>query len=78
MARATEYGNQRLAVIEAIADRKVHHSRQPTVRELAGEFEVSVATMHSWLEKLRDEGMVEWTPGRHRSLRLTPQASPLL
>jgi DNA-binding transcriptional regulator YhcF (GntR family) len=72
MARATAYGDQKEAVVQAIADRRLHHSRQPTVRELAEQFEVSVATMHSWLGKLKDEGLVEWTPGRHRSLRTTP------
>jgi transposase len=48
------------------------------VRELAAQFGVGTATMHAWLSRLSDEGMVEWTAGRHRSLRLSQQGSQQL
>ena len=74
MARASKYSDQKLVVLQEIADRVRHHSKVPSVRELADRFQVSPATMHSWLNRLNNEGLVEWTPGRHRSLRVTPQA----
>lgn len=78
MARRSEYGNQKTAVLAEIGDRMRRHSKMPTVRELADRFEVSAATMHSWLTRLAEEGLVEWTPGRHRSLRCTPRGIQLL
>ena len=74
MARASRYSDQKVAVLTEISERVTRHSKVPTVRELAEAFEVSPATMHSWLRRLGEEGLVEWTPGRHRSLRCTPLA----
>lgn len=78
MARASQYADKKLDVVAEIHERVRRHSRTPTVRELATRFEVSAATMHSWLNRLNEEGLVEWTPGRHRSLRVTPQATQQL
>lgn len=78
MPRATQYGHQKLAVLAEISERIRRHSKVPTVRELAERFGVSTATMHSWLTRLAGEGLVEWTPGRHRSLRCTARAIQLL
>lgn len=78
MARASDYGDRKMAVLGELDGRMRRHSRVPTVRELAEIFEISPATMHSWLTKLNKEGLVEWTPGRHRSLHPTPQGSQLL
>lgn len=78
MARASDYGDRKMAVVEHLEQRLRTHSKTPTVRELAETFEVSPATMHSWLTKLGKEGLVEWTPGRHRSLHCTQQAIQLL
>jgi len=78
MARATRYGEQKLAVLAEVSERVRQHSKVPTVRELAERFGVSPATMHSWLVRLAGEELVEWSPGRHRSLRCTPRAIQLL
>jgi DNA-binding IclR family transcriptional regulator len=78
MARLSQYRDQRLAVLTEISERVRRHSKVPTVRELAERFDISAATMHSWLTRLAEEGLVEWTPGRHRSLRCTPRAIQLL
>ena len=78
MARRTQYGEQKVAVLAEISERVRRHSKVPTVRELADRFAISAATMHSWLTRLAEEGLVEWTPGRHRSLRCTPRGIQLL
>lgn len=78
MARASRYGDQKMAVLREVDDRVRRHSKIPTVRELAELFEVAPATMHSWLTRLSEEGLVEWTRGKHRSLRLSPAASQQL
>lgn len=78
MVRASQYGDQRVAVLAEIYDRVRSHSKVPTVRELAQWFGISPATMHSWLTRLAEEGLVEWTAGRHRSLRCTQAGIQLL
>lgn len=71
MARPSQYTQHRddvLALIDAAAAR---HTSPPTVRALAEELGVGVATMHSYLGKMAEEGLVEWQPRSHRSIRLT-------
>jgi len=72
MARASRYPDSREEILRSLNDVALAHGKPPSVRDLATKFQVGVATMHSYLEKLAEEGMVEWRPGRHRSLHLTP------
>lgn len=74
MARASKYEEKRDEVLSLILRAATQHSKPPTVRDLAAGADVGVATMHSYLQKLAEEEMVEWTPGRHRSLKLSPKA----
>lgn len=84
MARASRYEDNRDGILVAIHEAAVRHGKPPTVRTLAQTFEVGVATMHSYLHKLAEEGVIEWIPGKHRSLRctqrgiqeLSPSAAP--
>lgn len=78
MARTSLYADCKVGVLEMIDAAVRRHARMPTVRELAEHFDVAGATMHAWLRKLEHEGLVVWEPGRHRSLRLTHQATHLL
>ena len=78
MARASKYEGKRDEVLALIGGAALRHSKPPTVRLLAEEAGVGVATMHSYLTKLAQEGLVEWRPGKHRSLALTPQGSQRL
>lgn len=75
MARASLYDAHRDKVLRRIDHSMKAHAKPPSVRELAEECEVGVATMHSYLQKMAEEGVVEWRQGRHRSLRLTPEGS---
>ena len=73
MARASRYDDTRDDILKSVNAAATAHGKPPSVRDLADQFEVGVATMHSYLQKLSEEGMVEWRPGRHRSLHLTQQ-----
>jgi len=77
MARVSKYADTKDEVLALIGEASARHSKPPTVRDLAEETGVGVATMHSYLQKLAKEGLVEWTPGRHRSLRLTDSGGGL-
>jgi len=41
----------------------------PSLREVAKVVGVSVGTLHNYLTRMEQEGLVEWRPGAHRSLR---------
>ena len=73
MARASQFEQNRHTVLRSLHDRWMKHSKPPAVRELATQANVSVSTMHSYLGRLAEEGLVEWRPKSHRSLALTPQ-----
>jgi DNA-binding IclR family transcriptional regulator len=70
MGRASKYDQHRTDILSALAEAEASHARPPTVRSLADGCGVGVATMHSYLTKLSEEGVVEWKPKSHRSLRL--------
>jgi DNA-binding IclR family transcriptional regulator len=71
MARASKYEASKVEVLGLIREAHARHSKPPTVRDLAAQSGVGVATMHSYLQKLAEEGLVDWDRNRHRSLRLT-------
>ena len=72
MARASHYQDDREQVLGLVLAAAQSHGRPPSIRDLAEKTGVGVATMHSYLKKLSDEGLIEWVPGRHRSLQVTP------
>lgn len=74
MPRVSKYEEHRDQVLTLILDAVMLHSRPPTVRTLAAELQVGVGTMHSYLGKLAEEGLVEWQPKSHRSIHLTQRA----
>lgn len=78
MPRESHFTARKVEVLDLIHVASIRHARPPSVRELAEHFNVSSATMHSWLTRLSNEGLVEWQQGRHRSLRCTQEASRLL
>lgn len=71
MGRLSLYEFKRDGIVEAIA-RLSADGRSPSLREIANVADVSVATLHSYLRKMADEGLVEWNPKSHRSLRIRP------
>lgn len=71
MARTSRYEDVKVDVLTKLHMVEQRHGQPPSVRDLATSFGVSVSTMHSYLKRLAEEGLVQWTRGRHRSLRLT-------
>lgn len=69
MARTSRYESVKDDIFQEVSAAYAAHGQAPTVRDLATKFEVGVSTMHSFLKKMSEEGLVEWSPGRHRSLR---------
>lgn len=78
MARVSHYVDNREKILTSVHNAATAHGKPPSVRDLAEEIDVGVATMHDYLKKLAEEGMVEWRKGRHRSLHLTPEGIQLL
>lgn len=72
------YWLNRDTVISAIADLSREHGKPPTLREVSEVTDISVSTLHSYVNRMHDEGWVAWQPRSHRSIRLTPQALELL
>jgi DNA-binding IclR family transcriptional regulator len=70
MGRASLYEFKRDGILEVIR-RLSASGRAPSLREVASVADVSVATLHSYLKRMADEGLVEWHSKSHRSLRLT-------
>ena len=75
MARASQYADNREKILLSVHEAAQKHSKPPSVRDLADSLGVGVATMHSYLKQLAEEGMIEWRQGRHRTLHLTPEGS---
>ena len=75
MGRASKYEAHREQILTMIRTAADSHGRAPTVRDLANACGVGVATVHSYLTKLSEEGLVEWSPKSHRTLRPTPLGS---
>lgn len=73
MARASRYDDVKDGVLGHVVQAWSSHGKPPSVRDLADAHQVSVSTMHSYLKHMAEEGLVEWSPGRHRSLRATQQ-----
>lgn len=71
MARISHYDDNRRELLQLIWQAQVSHGKAPSIRSLAEHFDVGVATMHSYLTKLHEEGRVEWRRGKHRSLKCT-------
>lgn len=71
MARASHYEDDKSRILDSVHTQAVRHGKPPSVRDLADQFDVGVATMHSYLRRLEGEGMVTWRHGAHRTLRLT-------
>lgn len=72
MPQPSKFNEQRDKVLVAIHKKQINNKKSPSVRGLAEDCGVATATMHSYLTKLFFEGLIEWKPGRHRTLRLTP------
>ena len=70
MIDVTVVSRRQQEVLDALAELRTHHDYPPTVREIADELGIQVSTAHAHLLQLRRHGLVEWRPGRPRTLRI--------
>lgn len=69
--RTTDRQKQILRAIERL-NRELGYP--PTVRDLAGELDASLCTVHRCLLKLRAGGLITWEKGRSRTLRVVDRS----
>lgn len=70
MGRQSHYAEHRDDVLNGIRNLTQKLGKAPSIREVAREVDVSITTLHAYLTKLKEEGLVSWTERTHRSLRL--------
>lgn len=70
MGRQSQYKIKRDDVLGAIRKLTAQLGGSPSLREISAETGVSIATLHSYLDKLQDEGAIEWQKKTHRSITL--------
>lgn len=71
MPQVSHYIEHRDYILRSIRNAHLRHARPATVRELAFELGVSVSTVHSYLQQMAQEGLIEWQQRRRRSYQLT-------
>jgi len=77
VGRRSQYPEKREEIVRAISGLLAANHRTPSVREVADEVDLSIATLHSYLGKLNEEGLIEWRTRRHRSIMLTREGEAL-
>ena len=70
MPRISQYEFKRDDILSTISALTSESGRSPSMREVADVVDVSIATLHSYLNQMREEGLVEWQNRSHRSLRV--------
>lgn len=75
MGRKSHYQQHRADVLRLIEDSWARRVTAPTVRDLAEAVGVGVATMHLYLGRMYEEGLIEWLPGSRRSKTLKVSSS---
>lgn len=70
MARQSLYEYKRDGILTAVQTLTNANGQAPSLREVADVADISVATLHSYLRRMRDEGVVTWTEKHHRSLQV--------
>lgn len=75
MPRQSLYMYKRDGILDAISTLSATTGKAPSIREIAEVSDVSIATLHSYLTKMKDEGVITWTERHHRSLKVSSTAS---
>lgn len=70
MARQSLYQYKRDGILQAIESLTSSSGRAPSLREIADVADVSVATLHAYLKRMQEEGVVAWDSNKHRSLKV--------
>ena len=80
MGRKSHYHQHRAEALRLIDQSWSKAVQAPTVRELADEIGVGVATMHLYLGRMYEEGLIEWPSRsrRGRTLKVSDSGHQLL
>lgn len=70
MPRHSLYLFKRDGILEVIETLTNASGKAPSIREIAEVADVSIATLHLYLTKMKEEGLISWTERHHRSLRV--------
>lgn len=70
MPRQSLYQFKRDGILDAISKLTAATGKTPSIREIAEVADVSIATLHLYLTKMKEEGLISWTERHHRSLRV--------
>lgn len=75
MSRPSHYDDHRDAILSAIEKRTTYNmGKPPTMRDISQDTGCSLATLHTYLLRMRDENLITFSPKLHRSLRVNPGA----
>lgn len=77
MPRQSLYQFKRDGIINAVETLTAATGKAPSIREIAEVADVSIATLHSYLVRMKDEGVISWTERHHRSLKVSLPISRL-
>jgi DNA-binding IclR family transcriptional regulator len=77
MARPSMYHLNRESVLVAVAG-LAKHGTPPTLRELSDVTGLPISTLHSYVNRMHDEGLITWHPRSHRSIRITSAGQALV
>ncbi|HET6914995.1 MAG TPA: winged helix-turn-helix transcriptional regulator [Acidimicrobiales bacterium] len=75
MPRQSLYIYKRDGILDAIQTLSSATGKAPSIREIAQVADVSIATLHSYLTKMKEEGLITWTERHHRSLKVSSTGS---
>lgn len=74
MGRRSLYEIRKDSVLYAIKQLTDQRGSPPSLRDVAEVTGISVSTLHHYLPRMAEEGLVTWQPKSHRTVRLTTSA----
>lgn len=74
MGRRSLYEIRKDSVLYAVKRLTDERGSPPSLRDVAEVTGISVSTLHNYLPKMQEEGLVTWQPYSHRTIRLTSEA----
>lgn len=78
MARPSEYPQYRRVILRIVEWTWKEQGRAPTLRDLSDATGISLGTAQKYIKRLHEEGLVQWTPKKHRSIKLSKQGQEAL
>lgn len=72
--KRSKMSEKQFAIYAEIESFIAKHKYPPSVRELAAAFNIqSPSTIHSYLRRLKDHGLIGWEPNSPRTLHIIEQ-----